>query len=121
MPRKHGAPAPGTSRQLTVGEASALGCSAKWWVRVGSDGVVTLLFPKHKTLWTVGPKFTAAQMKRVADTLKSYWTRGRGTFISGETLERVRGVARAALRDGMTRAVRAELEWQASLGEECGE
>lgn len=117
MASKLGAPQPGTARRLTNAEAAALGCSAKWWVRVGHDGAITLLSPSKQNLWAVGAWMTTTQQRRVRDILTGFWERSRGVWVDPGTLARIVSAAASAVPYATDRHVRSELEWVSRLAD----
>jgi hypothetical protein len=109
---KLGPPEPGTARQLTSGEAKVLGCSAKWWIRVGPDGGLTILQPRDNHLWTIAPVMSPAQMTSIRDRLGAFWAKQRtgGMFLTADSRLRIAATARDALAYAPA-GLRRDLQW----------
>lgn len=108
--RKLGPPPPGTSRQLTSSEARLLGCSAKWHVYVGHDGVILLQRPWKRGLW--GVDMSEKRLARLREILATYWSRTpeRGQYVRRDAIRRVELAIAQAIRVGqIPTAARREL------------
>jgi hypothetical protein len=91
--RKRGPPQPGTSRQLTKGEASVLGCSVSWHLVSQPDGL-WLMKPWRREEWSgPGPRLSVvrmapAVMARMRAALEHFWE-GRRVILSAKDAERI--------------------------------